>query len=809
MRLLLHKVSGEVNDFRIDSENALITSTPEQGTRLIAKANVTGKAATASKFLDHDRFSFREGAFSLSTDINGSLDNLDDLVAGTDLNLEMKDMQVFYPAGNTTLPLSIMNMNKEGEKTVFEIEGLAVAGGSPIQIRGEIDHLASVLFPEHEEQLQTQAKIRASSISWRGLIALFGKDGIVTAARKDSTILAKRSMKQTLRGIQESFRPTVEVTIDTVLYGKDVQLLDFQTGLNFKEDRTLVLEETSFQIENSNVTLDGEVVINQLDFTKFDFDIELQHLDFDVLMPKFDYFGVHLIKQIHDQPDNLTMQIKLSGELDDDKGLRPESIDAYITYESFAEDKFTGSLALKANPSTKKVDVVFGHSGHPRNINHLLGSKDYIFDKGWFTVSFEFDDNFESIAQMVEESKIGLTIADAEVLITEIGVTIPLSRIEVASIDNNAYYHMLMKSDSLNQELSLDGIVKNIRHFAFKDTKTPFEVDLSISSPRVVWDHLKQIVAYGDTGSQQNGKVIKESLAKVLKDFNPNVKLIVDKLEYSDRLSFNNIFAHAYMEDDILKIDSANVAYGDSHIEAHLDVDMSHESILPFHLNLGLTNIDIAHTLEHFDYFNREELSSAKKIDGNVWLDIDMSAEIDLENNGYDYSKTDADLRIEVKELVVADLQTISNITERIGRRKRFNELRFAPIESHIRVQGTSIKIGETEIQSNAVQAFVEGTIDKSSPENLWISVPVQNLRKPDLESIPDKTGYAATGRKVYLQWVTSESEEDDKTKFRLSKKKFFTERSQSKEFRAFKREMRKERRKMRQKSRSNVVVQE
>ena len=100
------------------------------------------------------------------------------------------------------------------------------------------------------------------------------------------------------------------------------------------------------------------------------------------------------------------------------------------------------------------------------------------------------------------------------------------------------------------------------------------------------------------------------------------------------------------------------------------------------------------------------------------------------------------------------------------------------------------------------MQAFVEGTIDKNSPENLWISVPLQNLKRPDLAIIPDKTRYAATGRKIFLEWVTSESKDDGKTKVRLSKKKFFQERFQGRQFRAHKREVRKERRRVRQANR-------
>ena len=805
MRLMIHQVHGVFNELQIESNNALITSTPEDGARLKAKAAITGKASSASQYLKHDKFYFQEGKFNLYTDIDGSLDNMSDLIAGTNLNLAMEDLEVHYPAGNTVIPLRLLEMKKDGEKTIFEISGFTDNEQRPFRIQGEVDRVESLLTTGHADRLQTEANIRANSISWEGVVALFGEEGIFSSAKTDNQKQAKRSMKQTLSGIQQSFQPIVRIAIDTFYYGENIQLLDFQSGVKFDDERTLVLEETSFDIEEANVTLDGELKINELDFTRFDFDIELTHLDFDALMPKFDYFGVHLIKRIHDQPDNLSMQLKLTGELDDNAGLRPESINAVITYESFAEDKFSGRITLQANPATKKVDVVFGHSGHPRNFNYLLESDAYRFDKGWFAVSFQFADNFESIAQMVEESTFNLTIDDAEVYITELDVTVPLTRIEVASLWNQAFYHLLLRSDSLDQEIALDGTIKNVRHFAFKDTDEPYKIDLEISSARILWENLIQVIAYQQQGGNQiqNGRAIKESLTKVLNDFHPNVILKIDTLAYSDGIRFNDIYAHAYLDQNILKIDSTIVSYGESRFRGSLEAEMNHEDVLPFDLRFQLNNIDIGQTLEHFDYFNVDELREAEKIDGNIWFDLDMHAEMNLENRGFNTEKTDAEINVELKDLVVTDLQTINTISQRFKNKERFNDLHFAPIQTQIKLKGQKIVIKETEIKSNAIHAFVEGTLDKQSSENLWISLPIYNIKKPDLEGIPQKTGYAPAGKKVYLKWITSQDEDDGKVKFHLRKKKFFKERLKEKQFRAYKRMNRRERKRLRRERRN------
>ena len=213
----------------------------------------------------------------------------------------------------------------------------------------------------------------------------------------------------------------------------------------------------------------------------------------------------------------------------------------------------------------------------------------------------------------------------------------------------------------------------------------------------------------------------------------------------------------------------------------NLDADMNHKDILPFDLRLQLNNIDIGQTLEHFDYFNVDELREADQIDGNIWFDLDMHAEMNLADKGFNTEKTKAEINVELKDLVLTDLRTINTVSQRFRKQKRFKDLHFAPIQSRIRLNGERLEIKETEIKSNAIHAFVEGTLDKQSPENLWISLPIYNIKKPDLEAIPENTGYAPAGKKVYLKLITSQDEDDGKMKLHLRKKKFFKERLKGK----------------------------
>jgi len=80
------------------------------------------------------------------------------------------------------------------------------------------------------------------------------------------------------------------------------------------------------------------------------------------------------------------------------------------------------------------------------------------------------------------------------------------------------------------------------------------------------------------------------------------------------------------------------------------------------------------------------------------------------------------------------------------------------------------------EIQSTALHLFVEGNFGKNDATNLWISVPLDNLKKADRSVIPEKLGYAGAKHKVYLEAL---SDKDGKIhlKFHPTKKKYYIER--------------------------------
>lgn len=110
----------------------------------------------------------------------------------------------------------------------------------------------------------------------------------------------------------------------------------------------------------------------------------------------------------------------------------------------------------------------------------------------------------------------------------------------------------------------------------------------------------------------------------------------------------------------------------------------------------------------------------------------------------------------------------ITNIAKKIFRKKRFEDIRFAPIKDKIYISNNTVEIPQFEIQSTAFDLFVEGHLGfKNKGTTIWVSVPLANLKHRHIINIPDKKGYIDAGKKIFIE-ISNENEEEKKIDYKL-----------------------------------------
>jgi hypothetical protein len=118
-------------------------------------------------------------------------------------------------------------------------------------------------------------------------------------------------------------------------------------------------------------------------------------------------------------------------------------------------------------------------------------------------------------------------------------------------------------------------------------------------------------------------------------------------------------------------------------------------------------------------------------------------------------------------------------------------DIRFMPIQNTLTLVDMRLDIPLMEIQSSAFDLFVAGHLGfGQAPTSVWIGIPLENLKSRDVRNVPDKQGYIAAGKKVYVE-ARSDEKKGMKYILHLTPKKYYQERDMME---AYRRDIREER---------------
>ena len=205
-------------------------------------------------------------------------------------------------------------------------------------------------------------------------------------------------------------------------------------------------------------------------------------------------------------------------------------------------------------------------------------------------------------------------------------------------------------------------------------------------------------------------------------------------------------------------------------------IDLQHHAQTPFTVNLHTKDFDVAGLLQSLEYLTLPTLKEVEKLRGNITMNLDLNGSVTADGKALVTEATQGVLNFNLEDLEIKGFQPLHAIGKKLKMKNRFDDIIFAPIESKIQINGNNMRFPLTEIQSNAVHLFLEGIFSFGMDTNLWISLPLDNLRKRDLAVIPEKKGYATSKRKFHLE-SRSDKKGAIKFKFFFTKRRFYKQR--------------------------------
>lgn len=801
--------------FKIQADTLTIEDGLDRYAYMKSNAVITGKAEEISRWLNNDKFLFRKGTFKLVANVKGGLNKRELILIESNADLELKDVKVVYAPSNTAFFIDQLLLEKKEGDANFQIKSRVPIINQQYALNGGIKNIEKLLVTGSKKELSSNVSIYADRLGWKDFIDMFGEDGylksdksitgapsntelaevVVSSSRSD--VQKKRSMKETVIGINSSFRPKIDLEVGMLNYYNYLDLKNFKTGLYFEGDHTLVLEETSFDVANGEVKLDAEIEVQEDLYSTFKLNLTTTSINLQTLLPPLNYLKIKLLKDLSELPDDLSLDVELEGVLHDTLGPVPGSLSGHVKFQSKNDAAFKGRVEFKPTVVTKDINAKPKFAtklyleGDPFLFNDFFKTVDFLFDHGTFDVAIDYKGDVTSVEDLMTKTNIKLNIRNTAITYAVADVKFPIKFLNVNLSDDIADLSIELQPAQFPHPVNFKGRVENLSEIVLGNTGKETKVTASVFSEQIDWKNIYQLIPSTENSEEAsitsspsfspaavalNPSALKNTVNGLLGKFNPSIRLRVNTFNYNEKIQLRNLIAGVKMkEKGTLELEATGFEFKNSRIQVLAEMGLDKETETPFLANFFTKNLDIAQSLSALDYLGIESVRKIKKLEGLIDLNLNLSGSMNDVQGGLIKNKTKGVLDFTLSKIEVEGLAILDSITNRVILRKRFKNLRFSPIVSKLVLDGDHVRIPVTEVQSNALHFFVEGDVQTEDRSNVWITIPFSNLLRRDLDLIPDKKGYAGVRDKLFIEITTEQNK--PKFKFRISKNKYYKDR--------------------------------
>ncbi|MFK7936169.1 MAG: hypothetical protein AB8G22_21825 [Saprospiraceae bacterium] len=792
-RLEISDLNGGYQDFKIKSDTLSMLKTQDGNIRLKAIANITGKVESVSQWLEAKDLLFQDGKFKLKSRINGSLQDYEEIVRNSTAQLEMQDLAVHFIPADATFPFSTVQLRKGADQASFYIVGSTANPQHTYTMTGGVQNLTALLLPDINEAAPSEIHLRADRVGWTDFVDMFGeKPQPKQAVLVSNESQKKQSLKRTLSGLHNRLQPILTIEIDTIDYFDKLQLHAFQTGAHFVRPDSMVLEKTSFRYLDGSVTMSARMDISQQNLTPFQFGLDINELDLATLLPQLNYLNINLLKELETPLSKISLQVEHRGIMDDLQGLSPNSSAGQVQFAFLGDADLVGDIHYTSsrydtdfNPKNQPITrTKVNLAGSPRYFNDLFQTEDFIFQNGRFKTQLDYAGDLYDFKELLAESKVDLQIDNSQIYYTPSEVIFPIPRLQLDVQRDSAAFKFALQSDSLYQPLNFVGNIHPLTELMIGETNHPIATNVNVFSKKLSWGNFQELIATSiptDTlqnqPAQSKKSAGKNTVRNLFLRFHPHVDVQVDTLIYSDKIVLEQLTSGILMDaNNQIILEKTGFQFSDGAVQMQGKFDLQSNTHTPFTTEIKADSLNIGKLLSGFNYLSLPSLQTLDSLNGKLQMDLHFSGSVNADGTGLIPSDNAGALNFDLRNLQVVGFDPLEKLAAKVRMKKRFQNLRFAPIGGTFQIAGDRIFFPLTEVHSNAFQLFLEGRLSYGDDTNMWVSLPFFHLFFNDINELPKKAGYHAHPLKIHAE-VTSDENGENQFKLHFTKKKFYKQR--------------------------------
>jgi len=443
---------------------------------------------------------------------------------------------------------------------------------------------------------------------------------------------------------------------------------------------------------------------------------------------------------------------------DDERAKTEDKKDLKIEFKTLNADyedislEFNRAILLSSPENKSYVDYEFTVKEPSSVLNNFFNNTAFIFSEGALDFKTSFKGNIAVLDSVYYNSQSKLTLNKTKILHKPLALEFPIDELTIEIKNADGYLESLViPLNETKNHLNFKGDIDNVVSLILDSTATVTS-NLELSSEKIIWKDFFSMFKLPKKNKTEsdNAILLNETLRLIRDKFNPKFDLKLGNFQY-ENTTINNINSELYFDQQRLYMKETRFNYGDGNIYLGLIFDFSEKNHTLFDFDATIENVDLENFLKEFNYFELTSLKEAKKVAGVISLTAEMKGSIH-EENGLDTKSLKGQVNFDLRDLELNGFEPIQKIGNKIFKKKRFEDIRFADISEEIYIANRTVEIPRMEIQSTAFDLFIEGHLNYDNETNIWISVPLSNLKKRDLADIPVEKGFIDAGNKVFVE---------------------------------------------------------
>ena len=791
---------------RVESPGAIIRGV-DNHPYFESPIRMRGTANDLARMIGNTDFLFVDGAFEMNTFVDASLLSIADIIGTSDGTLRMRDLDVDYQPAGVRFSFGSIDLAKDGEDVRFALTSGDFPTGLDFRMDGTLDNILPLLLERPADSIRTTVNFTADRLDWSGFRALFGQESFADSeydpaaeANSDAQI---QSMKRTLLGLQNTFRPRLVANIGEMAYYEDLRVTDFHTGLHFERD-TLVLEQTTFDWAGSSLAFSGRFGMGTFRRTPFRVEAAADQLDLNTLRRPLTAFGLQLPRGIDTLPADLEIRFVHRGIINDTFGIIPGTNAGRLDFHDVRESLFSGNVAYRPVGGALRTKLQL--EGNPEYVNRLFAAEDFLFGTGHFRIDVDVDGVPEDLGELVSTASLRLRIDSTRLNYRPAGAFVPIRSFVVNAAKNRADLALTLTSDATRSTVGLNGELRGLTAFLYPDRKETFRVRADAYARKLHVSDLNDFISFDEltaaptdtsktspatTGTEEfNPQTVLSASEGIFSSFRPDLSLRIDTFGVDKTTTFTDVHAGLRIRDStLLVIERTGFGMDAGRFEIAGTYNLDRRLRSPFTLQWQTDSVVLNKFLLTLKELGLPGMDSLGVLRGILATSGDLDGRMDEKRRIPLLHRSRAGVNVMLSPTEIAEWPGLEAMGKKMLMRKRFQRIFTAPLSVALAIDSGRVHVPRTELQSTALQLFVQGHFDTLSGPDLLIAVPVfANIGRGKLRTAPPPTGYAHAGWKVFLVMEPGE-DGTTKTRFRLGRRKYYKERGRLAEFRELKRE--------------------